>query len=364
VADLFDLSTVVRAAEAISDETALDQVLDRLMRILVENAGAQRALLLLDREGELMIEASITVSPNVVNVGPPAPAEESDELPLSLILYVQRTHEPVVLDDAAGDKSRFAADPYIARLRPRSVLCVPMMHQKRLTGILYLENNGVRNAFTPDRLELCGLLSAQAAVAVENLRLYARVQAVTEGLRRSKEALEEEVSRRTEELREANVRLTLELTERARAEEARGLLQAEIIRAQSARIEELSAPLIPINNGIMVMPLIGLLDAKRAEQAVETALSGAQANQATHVIVDITGVKEVDGSVAGTLVRMAAALRLIGTQVVLTGMSPEVAQRVIGLGIDFGAVVTRGNLQSGIEYALRRPGKGVRASFG
>jgi anti-anti-sigma regulatory factor len=249
----------------------------------------------------------------------------------------------VILGDAPRDPA-FASDRYIAACRPRSILCLSLTHQGRLTGLLYIENKATVNAFPPARVELLSLIAGQAAIAIENARLYQSVSAVTE------------------ELREANQQLTIELTERARAEEGRAALQAEIIRAQEDRLSELSTPLIPIADGIVVMPLIGTIDAGRAQQALETALHGAQTFRAKIVILDITGVNQVDGGVASSLLRTASALRLLGTEVVLSGIRPEVAQTFIRIDVDLSSIVTQGTLQSSVAWALAKIGGARRSS--
>lgn len=350
--DVVDLVAVIQAAQAFAGELVLEKLLDRLMRIVVESAGAQRGYLLLARAEQLMIEASIALDPDKVEVGLSIPAESRADLALHVVQYVARTRETVCLGDAAR-ASRFAADPYIAGGLPRSILCLPLLHQGRLTGVLYLENTLVRDAFTSNRIELLGLLSSQAAVAVENALLYADVQ-------RHRATLEVEVGRRTEELSAANARLELELGERARSEQERAQLQEEIIMAQNTRLAELSTPMIPITDRIMVMPLIGMMDAPRAQQVLETALFGAKESRAKVVILDITGMKLVDAGVASVLVSAAGGLRLLGAQVVITGIRPEVAQALVSLDIDLRGMLTLGTLQSGIAHALRLTGGDVR----
>ncbi|WP_104987348.1 AAA family ATPase [Sorangium cellulosum] len=354
--EALDRATVIRAAQAISGEIVLEKVLERVMRIVIENAGAQRGLLILAREGRLMVEASITVDPDAMTVGPPIPVEARDDLALSVVHYVERTREPLVLGDAAREP-RFACDPYVARARPRSLLCVAMAHQGKLSGLVYLENNAATDVFTPARIELASVLASQAAIAVENALLVARVQAATEELRRANEALEDQIALRTEELRQANEQLVRELGERRQAEAERAELQEEIIRTQRTRLSELSTPLIPITERIVVMPLIGTMDEARASQVLEAALSGAQSRGAAVVILDITGVKVVDTGVACSLMNTAAALRLLGTRVVLTGVRPDVARTLVELDMGLGSIVTKGTLQSGIHYALRLSGE-------
>jgi GAF domain-containing protein len=345
-----------RAAQTIASEIVLEKVLDQLMRIVLSNAGAQRGVLLLSRDGRLTIDATVTVEPDRVMVGPPVAVEASVDLPLSIVHYVERTRDAVILGDASH-ASRFMADPYIAAHPTKSILCLAMMHRGKLTGILYLENNAATDVFTPSRVELCSILSSQAAIAIENAWLVARTQAASDELRRANDALEDGIARRTDELHEANERLVLELRERERAESERRMYQEEVIQAQTARLSEMSTPLIPITDRIMVMPLIGVMDATRAQQMLATALEGAQKSGASVVILDITGVRDIDAQVARTFVSTATALRLLGAQTVLTGIRPEVAQALIQLDVNLGTIVTRGNLQSGIAFALSRSGE-------
>jgi DNA-binding response OmpR family regulator/ABC-type transporter Mla MlaB component len=180
----------------------------------------------------------------------------------------------------------------------------------------------------------------------------AELTAATAELRRSNDRLENEVAVQTEALRKTNDRLMAELAERLRAEQERARLQEEIIQAQMESLKELSTPVIPITERIMVMPLIGSVSTERARQVVETALLGAHENQAEVVIFDVTGVKRADAAVASMLVSTASALRLVGARMVMTGVRPEMAQLLVNLGVDLGAIVTKGTLMNGIEYGL------------
>lgn len=143
-----------------------------------------------------------------------------------------------------------------------------------------------------------------------------------------------------------------DLRAQKQAEAERIQLQEEIIRAQQAALHELSTPLIPIVDGVVVMPLIGSVDSRRAQQLVENLLHGVAQLKATTTILDITGVPVVDTQVANALLRAADAVKLLGAQVILTGIRPEVAQTLVGLGVNLGGIVTRGTLQSGIAMAL------------
>lgn len=135
--------------------------------------------------------------------------------------------------------------------------------------------------------------------------------------------------------------------------EALAAARDEVIRAQEAALRELSTPLIPLSDTAVVMPLIGSIDSTRARQIMETLLEGIASNAANLVILDITGVPIVDTQVANGLIQAAQAAKLLGARVVLTGIRPEVAQTLVGLGVDLRGIVTRSTLQSGIAYALR-----------
>jgi PAS domain S-box-containing protein len=148
-----------------------------------------------------------------------------------------------------------------------------------------------------------------------------------------------------------------DLTERKRAAEERARLQEQIIKAQAATLAELSTPLIPISDNVVVMPLIGAIDSQRAHQVLATLLHGIAGSQARVAILDITGVPLVDTQVAKSLIIAAQAVRLLGARIVLTGIRPEVAQTLVGLGVDLSDVVIHSTLQSGIAYATReKPG--------
>ncbi len=147
--------------------------------------------------------------------------------------------------------------------------------------------------------------------------------------------------------------ISTEITERKRAAEERAALQQQVIEAQRAALRELSTPLIPLAEGVLAMPLIGTIDAARAAQILETLLDGVAAQRARVAILDITGVKLVDAQVASALLNAARAVRLLGAQVILTGIRAEVAQALVHIGADLGDLTTRSTLQSGIATALK-----------
>ncbi|HSF74905.1 MAG TPA: ATP-binding protein, partial [Microcoleus sp.] len=185
---VLDLSTVIKASQAVSSEIILSRLLEKLVQLVKENAGAQKVLFLAKTGNQLFIEAALTDQFNDVTVLQSLPIAESDILPISLINYVERTEKYLVVDDATRT-DQFQFDPYIATNQPLSILVLPIIHQGNLTGILYLENNLTKGAFTSDRLEILGILSAQAAISLENARFYT--------------ILETRVAQRTEKLQTA-----------------------------------------------------------------------------------------------------------------------------------------------------------------
>lgn len=146
---------------------------------------------------------------------------------------------------------------------------------------------------------------------------------------------------------------SFDITERKQSDDEHAILQQRIIDAQQAAIQELSSPLIPLSNHVVLMPLIGNIDSRRALLVMETLLDGIAQYQADLAILDITGVSVVDDQVANALVQAAQAVKLLGAQVVLTGIGPTMAQTLVHLGSDLGTIQTRGSLQQAIADALR-----------
>ena len=166
-----DLLTVIKVSQAVSGEIVLEKLLETLMRAAIEHAGAERGLLIAPRGGELQIAAEATTSGEDVTVHLPGGAQATAALPESLVRYVVRTEESVLLDDARS-QNPFSSDPYIVQHRARSILCLPLLSQAKLVGILYLENNLTPSVFTPDRVTVLKVLASQAAISLENSRLY------------------------------------------------------------------------------------------------------------------------------------------------------------------------------------------------
>jgi PAS domain S-box-containing protein len=170
-----DVGTVLKAAQAVSGEIILGELIKTLLRIAVENAGAERGLLILFPGDEPRIEAEATTGRGQVEVTLRQAAVSSDELPESVLHTVIRTRESVILDDALT-QNPFSEDGYICQKHIRSVLCLPLVKQAKLTGALYLENNLASHVFTPARISVLELLASQAAISLENARLYNDLQ--------------------------------------------------------------------------------------------------------------------------------------------------------------------------------------------
>lgn len=172
----------IKAVQTLSGEIMLPRLLDKVMRLALENGSAEKGVLLLPHQGQWYIEAEGWAGQVEVRVLSSTPLKavgsrsETPSLAEAVATQVIQTQQRLVLADAAHE-APFADDPYIIRQQPKSVLGLPLLHQGRLTGVLYLENNRATGAFTPERLELLQLLASQAAVCLDNARLYADLQA-------------------------------------------------------------------------------------------------------------------------------------------------------------------------------------------
>jgi anti-anti-sigma factor len=145
-----------------------------------------------------------------------------------------------------------------------------------------------------------------------------------------------------------------DISESKQRETERAALHQQVIDAQRDALRELSTPLIPISDEVVIMPLIGTIDSQRAQQVMEALLEGVARHQASLVILDITGVSVVDTQVAQAFIQAAQAVRLLGAQVMLTGIQPQIAQTLVHLGVDLSGIQTQGSLQAGIAAALTR----------
>jgi predicted ATPase/signal transduction histidine kinase/DNA-binding response OmpR family regulator len=183
-----DIDTVLKATEALSEEILLDRLLDRMLRLLIENAGAERGVLALSRDGLLRVQAAGRSTDEQVEVMQDEPIEARSDLPIEVLHFVERTRETVILADAVSS-GRFNTSVYFRKATPRSVLCLPLLKQGELTGVLYFENNLATDAFTEERAELLRVLSSQAATAIENALLYDELKTYSDELKEKNEAL-------------------------------------------------------------------------------------------------------------------------------------------------------------------------------
>src|ERR1700693_4813534 len=166
-----DLATVIKVSQAVSGEIVLEKLIDTLMRTAIEHAGAERGLLILPRGVEQRIEAEATTSGDTVIVRLPEATRAEAAVPESIVHYVVRTQESVILDDASTQHP-FCTDSYIRQHHARSILCLPLINQGKFVGLLYLENNLTPHVFTPTRIAVLKLVASQAAISLENTRLY------------------------------------------------------------------------------------------------------------------------------------------------------------------------------------------------
>jgi diguanylate cyclase (GGDEF)-like protein len=199
-----DFTSIIKASQVLSSEIVLDKLLNRIVKIAIENAGAEKGFFWLNR-GDQWAFVSAKAAANSVEdeltVMPSISGEDRniDSLPIGIINYVTRTQKSVILSNASLEGA-FTQDLYIVRQQPKSILCVPLVNQGKLKGVLYLENNLTVGAFTSDRLEVLRLLSSQASISIENAQLY-------EQLKDYSHTLEKKVAERTAELEKANQEL-------------------------------------------------------------------------------------------------------------------------------------------------------------
>lgn len=436
-----DTLTATKASEAISSEMAPEKLLTTLMRILTEHAGAQRAFLLVPTAEGLSTATEITADHEGVRVqtGRSKQTPSATELPLSIVHYVRRTREKLVLDDSKAELM-FAGDPYLAAGQPKSILCVPILRRGEVAGILYLENRLARGAFTPRRMALLEFLSA---ISLENALLAADLVRETESrtqaektLRQSEERLHRlvetakvvpwEADRKTgrftyvgpqvvkmlgypqeawsgesflsQHVHADDLDNTLkhildqsaeddfdfrmqaadgstvwlhnvvsmrgtdgsdvggflfDVTDRKEAER---LLKDKlfIIEEQQAAIQRLSTPIIEVWEGVLTIPVLGVVDGQRAEQMMITMLDAVSRTGCRYIIIDLTGVEAVDTRTADHLMKIVRAVQLLGAQSIVVGIRPEVAQTIVGLGVNLTSIITLATLRQALILCMKR----------
>nr|WP_307786311.1 ATP-binding protein [Okeania sp. KiyG1] len=202
ISESLDLASIIKASHTLSEEIELNALLSKLMYIVLENAGADAGALILDSSGSWEIAAKCDRDQCYLST---IPFDKTDNLPISIINTVKRTQQTMLINNIKQDKT-FSADPYLIQQPPKSLCCTPIVNQGKLIGILYLENHLTTEAFTPERIEVLKLLTAQAAISIENARLYQRLEDYNR-------TLEQQVAERTEELQQNNQQLSQTLQE-------------------------------------------------------------------------------------------------------------------------------------------------------
>jgi PAS domain S-box-containing protein len=369
-----DLATVIKVSHAVSGEIVLEKLIDTLMRTAMAQAGAERALLILARGAEQRIAAEAAISRDTVVVYPRDDALAETMLPESVLHYVLRTRESVILDDAAA-QSPFAADPHILQRQARSILCLPLITHAKLIGVLYLENNLAPGVFAPARSAVLKLLASQAAIALENARLYRDLEEREAKIRRLVDAniIGICISNREGEILEANdaflkivgydredlgadrtrwIDLTppewLDRTERALKELDRtGAIQAyekEYLRKDGGRVPVLiGAAAFDQPSGQSVTFVVDLTERKEAEaEAHEMEQELAHANRVTTMgQLTATIAHEVQQPIAATVTNAQAALRFLDAQVVDLSELRDILNDIVKDGNRAGDIIGR-----------------------
>jgi PAS domain S-box-containing protein len=349
-----DLATVIKVSQVVSAEIVLEKLLDTLMRTAIEQAGAERGLLILLRRAEQRIAAEAMTGGDAIIVRRRDETVNAVALPEAVLHYVLRTRESVILDDAAAQPP-FAADPYISQRQARSILCLPLTTQAKLVGVLYLENNLTPCVFAPGRIAVLKLLASQAAIALENARLYHELAERETKIRRlvdaniigiviydfeggiieANDAFLDMLGYSRDELTSGSVRWK-DLTpaewraasERAvaqiRATGSCELLEKEYIRKDGSRVPVLVAgAAFEQTRNHAISFVLDLTQRKRAEVAAreserrfrEVQMELAHANRvATMGQLTASIAHEVNQPIAATLTNAQAALRWLGAQ--------------------------------------------------
>lgn len=310
---VLDLASVIHATSLITGQIHLETLLNQLMKIVIENAGADRAFLFREVNGRWLIQAEKDLISGSSGVLQSIPFEKEAELfSIIIIQYVIRTKQTVVLNDAVHT-GMFTEDPYIISKKPKSVLCFPLSHQGKLSSILYFENNSTTDAFTPDRLDILQLLSGQIATSIENASLYSNLETATENLKAFNAQLEDynrnlesKVTERTKELQLKNEQLRDTLN--TLKEMQKQVLQQEKLAALGSLTQgiahEIKNPLNFINNFSSLS--VELLDdiSKQMPTSKETEKMQEVQNLLNHLKINLQKIHSHSLRVDGIVVSM------------------------------------------------------------
>ncbi|MCG8338836.1 MAG: AAA family ATPase [Proteobacteria bacterium] len=261
-----DLDSIIKASTILSSELVLDKLLKKLMKIVLENAGAQHGFLILKQKEKMVIEATGSIDDHHVDIDLKEEIDlaaldsEQSKLPLSVINYVIHTRKPVVLTLPEG-YDNFSNDVYLDKKRPKSAVCVPLLHQDNLVGLWYLENNLVTGAFSEDRLKTIHLLSTEMAISIENAKLYQDLSETAQKLEETNATLEHKVKERTEELYAKNKVLNKALKEMEKAKDVAETAN----KAKSQFLANISHELRTPMHGILGFAKLGQSKARRVD---------------------------------------------------------------------------------------------------
>ncbi|MCY6354885.1 AAA family ATPase [Clostridium sp. ZS2-4] len=197
--ELVDINTIMKASKTISQEIVFDELIKNLIKIAIENVGAQKVVFIMKEEDGFIIKGKKEIEEERIAVDLGTSVEEYEDIPRNIINYVSRTNENVILENSIHC-AKFGSDKYIIKRKPKSVLCFPLIKQRELKGIIYLENNLMTGAFTRDRLKVLEILSSQIIIALENAKLY-------KNLEYSNEILDTKVKERTVQLKQEKDKL-------------------------------------------------------------------------------------------------------------------------------------------------------------
>ena len=369
-----DLGTVMKALQAVSGEIVLEKLIDTLMRIAIEHAGAERGLLILARDIEQRIEAEATTSGDTVMVHLREASVTGAALPESIVHYVVRTQESVILDDASA-RNPFSADTYIRQHHARSILCLPLINQAKLIGLLYLENNLTPHVFTPTRIAVLKLLASQAAISLENTRLYRDLEEREAKIRRlvdaniigifmwnlegeiieANDAFLQMVEYSREDLLSGRVRWTdltppewRDTSKRAVAElKATGTLQPyerEYFRKDGSRVPVLiGAAIFEESENEGVAFVLDLSEQKRAEEALQKAQAELAHVTRVATLGELTAsiAHEINQPLAAVVTNANAGLRWLSRDSPDLAEACEAIRRIIRDGNRAGEVISR-----------------------
>jgi len=305
-----ELAALNRIAQATGSTMRLEGLLEALYEAIEDLIGATTFFVALCDKDVKMISF-----PFYMDDGVRYRAREPIPLGEGLASVVIASKKPLLIRDFEKQKERFPGkEPLIGRGRPaRSWLGVPFILLDEAIGLMAVLDYEAE-AFTERHVQLLRSIAGHVMVAIERARLFDKTVETVNELKAAHEA------------------------------------QQRLL----ATVRELSTPIIPVLDRVLVMPLVGAIDTGRSQQIIETLLSAITTHDAEVVIMDITGVSVMDTSVANHLLEATRAASLLGAQCVLVGITPEVAQTIVHLGVDLSGLVTMSDLQSGVQFALAR----------